>query len=271
MFSCGKMLPISLLKNGFLSLEYQLESPSRALILALGGSIPGYSITNAAYMAKIVRVEDTEIMSKMWTMMLSNQIKFHTSTYQTHVFSQVLPVGSEYRCSLNIPDRSSSLKSIYAMVIEQNPKVNGSNLQSGKCKMASYQFNIGGNLTPNRAIKISDKNMGESFAEYKRSYNNLMNMDLKTNTNPDIYGRDNVNDGGAAFKGSFCASYCFESFPHDSVVSESGFNSSSLSIPISLDLVFNAQTTAKNVMIVVYCYRDVIYSLDENSTFNVMA
>lgn len=272
--ACNKYIPLNMLANA-LTLEIYLEpnfyeafinvcdvvaraadannnignTTTAILAQAVNVPTPGafYQVSNIAYIANIITIQDPQIENMMRSMLASNGLSIHCDDWI--VYQNSIPANTS-NIVATIGDRSQNVKS-FISVFKTQGTANGSGLNSYKYNVNAYQYRIGSTFIPVQPVQVSQSNLTEAFNEMCKCFNqNIFSVGVHTNTDAVSFG----NDGATANWGSFAMCIDCESFQGGM---ESGINTSALQTSITLQASLNVPLPQQTGLLT-FVHRDMI-------------
>jgi hypothetical protein len=263
-FLNSKLLPLELFGTQSITLELYLAEPAQIGIWDAVLAKNGYSISDVEYIASMVEIQDDSFLNDLKSKMSSaTGLEFHGTTFTTHVNSLGATATS---ASINIPERSKSLKAIMTVFLS-TPNLSHYENNSLACRYPhktpganfNYNYRVGSELMP----AVANGSSSEAYLEYLKIYESPFNTKNSTYCNR---FRWNSKIDSTTESGCFTASISLETFNLMSGLAESGLDTASNATNISFQangIELGAETTVLS-----YCYKDVIWRLS-NGAFEV--
>lgn len=289
----SKMVPLQLLSSSPLTIEIEICPLLDIGVFAAAAPVAGtsYTIDNVRYIAQLVEVgPEVDAQLRMVQEMSGGKLILNGTDY-TH-FNGNIPAGATGNQVINVPARRKSLKSLFFVGASTTYAAAGAggaehnfvfNLSyGGNFNMTDYQVKIGSVVYPPTPIDAQFQGgnqafqRGEVLSELAKCWGTLSSAHgtgcLST---INCYGAD-CDVGGMAVaspNGAAVTSYQFSPFGLDleafqRVALESGVNTASSSLPISL-IVNVGAANAEAVNVDCYVSYDSLYFIDETGAIRV--
>jgi len=289
----SKMVPLQLLSSSPLTIEIELAPLLDIGVYAAAAPVAGtsYTIDNVRYIAQLVEVgPEVDAQLRMVQEMSGGKLVLNGTDY-TH-FNGNIPAGATGNQVINVPARRKSLKSLffvgasttYAAAGAGGPEHNFVfNLSyGGNFNMTDYQVKIGSVVYPPTPIDAQFQGgnqafqRGEVVSELAKCWGTLSSAHGTGILNTiNSYGADCdvANMAVASPNGAAVTSYQFSPFGLDleafqRVAAESGVNTASSSLPISL-IVNVGAANAEAINVDCYVSYDSLYFIDETGAIRV--
>ena len=289
----SKMVPLQLLSSSPLTIEIELAPLLDIGVYAAAAPVAGtsYTIDNVRYIAQLVEVgPEVDAQLRMVQEMSGGKLVLNGTDY-TH-FNGNIPAGATGNQVINVPARRKSLKSLffvgasttYAAAGAGGPEHNFVfNLSyGGNFNMTDYQVKIGSVVYPPTPIDAQFQGgnqafqRGEVVSELAKCWGTLSSAHgtgILNTINSYAADCDVANMAVASPNGAAVTSYQFSPFGLDleafqRVAAESGVNTASSSLPISL-IVNVGAANAEAINVDCYVSYDSLYFIDETGAIRV--
>ena len=227
-----------------------------------------FTVSNIAYVAKIIEIEDETAMKMIQGMMMSSGLQIKTddwTTYQNNIPGST----AQTTHTLSIGDRSSSLKHLITTFHHGAPTNAISGLQSYKFQTTQYQYRVGSNLYPIQPVVVGARSLCEPFTELMKCFNTgLYSLNTQTSLTVSSFNNDHTFSDAACFA---CA-YDFENYPESDAFS--GLDLSTLGLPVTFTVTLtaaNSSPTAVSINVNTFAHYDVVYTLDPTGLLSRVA
>jgi hypothetical protein len=288
-----KMVPLQLLGSSPLTIEIELAPLLDVGIFAVAAPVAGtsYTIDNVRYIAQLVEVgPEVDAQLRMVQEMSGGKLVLNGTDY-TH-FNGNIPAGALGNQVVNVPARRKSLKSLFFVGASTTYAAAGAggaehnfvyNLSyGGNFAMTDYQIKIGSVVYPPTPVDCqfaggSAFQRSEALSELAKCWGTVSSAHgtgCLSTVNTYVADCDVANmtvDAGAAAATNSLRFSPFgldlEAFQRTAI--ESGINTASSSLPISLILNVGAPGNAEAVNIDCYVSYDSLYYIDETGAIRV--
>jgi hypothetical protein len=211
----SKLLPIGQIAQD-LEIRITFETAQNALVCTNNTDVPGYSISDLAYIGQVVQCDSSTteaILAQNNGMFVWKDSGFY------HHFASWDNASSQNRFLL--PYKFSSLRTVYVTKrhsgqIAVNKKSLSSRTMCEDTDGYSYYFQVGSQLVPQRAINVSETNLAEHCCECLRAIHALNDLSHASGVNS-----SNFAIVGAADNGKHFVATEMESFSHDTLTNGS--------------------------------------------------
>jgi hypothetical protein len=189
-------------------------------------------------------------------MMMSGGLQIKADDWVCH--QNNIPLNAvEVTATLNIPDRSSSLKHLITTLHHSGPSHNISGIQSYSFLAKRYIYRVGSNNYPIQDVTMlpDTSNFVEPFSELQKCFNTgLWSTNAKTYANATSFGTNTYTQ-----EGCFAMAYDFENYSASD--NFSGLDLSTLGLPCTLSVTL---TPAVAVNVNTFAHFDCVYTIDAN-------
>ena len=267
LLNCGKYLPLGWLSGGGLTLELTLAPNADCLHQALGNTNAAYTVTNVHYNAQIVTPSSD--FNNAFTQLLQRQggVQFHGVTPRT--FNSNF-TGNVSEATVSVACRLKSIKSMFTIlrVPDQFSVNQATQCQRSLLGMNSYSVKVGAVQYPAQPLQSGTEFYAETAKAIGplgdvRSANRMdhARYNKSTYTKADATPTPDVVLTADAVTSGFVG-LDYETFAQASSILESGLDSSSLALPINVDMKFASAVPAGNIRVTNVILADVIFTLD---------
>jgi hypothetical protein len=266
LFNASKYLPLVLVNAG-ISIELTLSpgyecgvaQSANSTAAAPVYSTVGYELSNIKYVAHLIDLDRSFNDVLKSQMMATGAITLHGHVWRH--FQSTFGAG-ESDPNINIPVRMKSINSIHTLLrdqartIKSKPKGGSGEVEfqtfitgcATQCGVISYNYKIGSVMYPQQPVVCGEKGKvanltqnatacGPAYCELMKSFNSLGDTSATTALNRLTYGRTGrLNGLPGQWVKMFCMSYDVQSFSNVASVIESGIDSASRALPISIEI-----------------------------------
>lgn len=265
LLNSGKYCPLGWLSGGGLSVELTLATNADCLTQTLPNNDATYSITNVRYAAQIV--ETSQDFNEAFTQMLQQQggVQWHGVT--PRVFNANF-AGGTTETTVSVACRLKSIKSLFTILRPNNQfSINeATQCQRSLLGLNSYSVKVGSKTFPQAPLTKGT----EFYAELVKSMMPLGDTRSANRMNFTRYNAAVYTDALAA--GTVTQGFAgldYETYAQSSGILESGIDTSSLALPITVEMKFAAATPAGNIRCTHVALCDCIFTLDAAGILSV--
>jgi len=209
--SCGKYLPLGMLKNRSLTLRIQLARGTKAFAAA-GDTAPKAEISDVAFVCDVITMSSSYNEKFMSMIQSVGDISIHYTTYKNYQDSASASAAATQTVNMLIPDSSRSLKSIFTIFNTQAEANTTDALQLINPQLTSYQYQILSETYPQKQIQnVSATNRNQAFANLHIALGNLGSVSSRCIAPSEAYYNDGNNAKINANSSTFAIGVCAES------------------------------------------------------------
>jgi hypothetical protein len=252
-----KVLPLGVMASaGALTIEFYMCSRPDSLGIYAGPVLNGgLSLSEVEYNASIIEVYDDDVIESIREQYEGDGLYFPATAYES--FYNTIPAGAT-SCSLNIPVRAKSIRSIHTVFLNSANMVNREfdsvstrvpQINGGDVANLQYHYRVGSQIIPNQSTKGYNNTY---LAFQKTQHSELFNTYTSTYCNKPRW-RSLFSD--TTETGAYSMSLSMQVFNLEGY--ESGYDNASSSIPLSF--VCSGMNMGVECTAITFVNKDLLY------------
>ena len=246
-FSCGKYLPLGMLKNRSLTLRIQLARGVKAFAVPAGGNEAVVQYSGVSFVADVITMAETYNEKFMNMLRSVGDIAIHYTTYKNYP-DNVSAAAAKQTYNGLIPDSSRSLKSIFTIFNKQAETATEDSLQLINPTLSQYQYTVLSETMPQKDIlNVGVTNRNQVFANLHIALGQLGSISSRCMGTADAYYNSDTEATCIANSSTFALGVCVESHNKSSNLLESGKNLQNSTQPCRLRASIHNNATALTV------------------------